>query len=743
MKKRSILLLIIVVFILSGCVTKNKRILIIAAHEDDEVIGPGIVIQRAVEKGVEVFVIVTTDGAPKEFGHGKKEAEQRKKETIEALTLIGVKKKNIIFFEYDDLGFIFEIDIKKELTRLKKQIQKIKPDIIYVHAYEGGHIDHDATHLMVVEVVNNLRDKPKLYEFIEYNAYNWGAPVPSNRDYINNRVYPARYYRATSVEEFMKKSALKKYFSQHPFQEKVRSNSSLDFSYVSVSLAGEEIAESKLKNTSKEHLLKIATVDTRLRVWNPIERENTLLPMSEMTALTVYGKHLHPDESFTSKTDFVLSSFEKYYPKTVSPTMRHGYPNKAFLNFLDPEKDPSCLKYIGLCKWHTEKLDKNRKRTCNASTDECDQFLQYTKVNCPKWLNDYYACLNYSRVYKDFIVEQYGYMPSIVNKKYKLGSYYHQVDIDEPLYGGTIQIAPHEWIDISIGIANYNEEKMSNVTLILNQNTYSSRYFNITREIGELPPKTIIFDHIEYNSNVYHSLWGESPEPVELALVISGIDHNNETIVAKKFFAVSPIRLKEDIRIMGIYNHGKPMRTKEGILDYQSAIRVQVRNYGTEEYDEPVNFSYEFPELDIYHITPAYGWSFKTYIDAYLYFDYFKYPVGTYSGKVNVIRQNGEMITQRDITIDIKKGTYEIYYDKRKYGQVKAAITNLPHNPGYKFKSCDEHPLVCLFYWPDIIRKLPNYDYSKPPAEKVAYEKQMQDLWNKSFEDFVRVFANN
>lgn len=98
-------------------VTKNRRILVVAPHCDDEILGPGGIIYQALQKGDQVKVVMMTNGDgfltaadvnfPLVFSQNKRYldlGELRQKETIAGLGVLGLAKKNILFLGYPDGG---------------------------------------------------------------------------------------------------------------------------------------------------------------------------------------------------------------------------------------------------------------------------------------------------------------------------------------------------------------------------------------------------------------------------------------------------------------------------------------------------------------------------------------------------------------------------------------------------------------------------------------------------------------
>ena len=97
--------------------TKDDRVLILAPHPDDEVIGTCGVIQKALKQNARVKVVCYTNGDSNELSFivyekrltfKKKEflhmGEVRRKETMRAMVSLGVNPADIIFLGYPDFG---------------------------------------------------------------------------------------------------------------------------------------------------------------------------------------------------------------------------------------------------------------------------------------------------------------------------------------------------------------------------------------------------------------------------------------------------------------------------------------------------------------------------------------------------------------------------------------------------------------------------------------------------------------
>jgi len=78
--------------------------LFISPHDDDVVIGAGLLIQLAEKENVPVHILIVTDGSMGYCSPEEKEsiAEIRRKETFECYQQLGIPKENIVWLGYPD-----------------------------------------------------------------------------------------------------------------------------------------------------------------------------------------------------------------------------------------------------------------------------------------------------------------------------------------------------------------------------------------------------------------------------------------------------------------------------------------------------------------------------------------------------------------------------------------------------------------------------------------------------------------
>lgn len=83
---------------------KNERFLFVSPHDDDAIIGGGLLIQELIKEGAEVHLAVTTDGSMGYCSLKEKDtiAEIRAKETLDSCKILGIPKKNVHLLKFPD-----------------------------------------------------------------------------------------------------------------------------------------------------------------------------------------------------------------------------------------------------------------------------------------------------------------------------------------------------------------------------------------------------------------------------------------------------------------------------------------------------------------------------------------------------------------------------------------------------------------------------------------------------------------
>ena len=153
----------------------GARILLLAAHPDDETIGASAILARVPGASV-VFL---TDGAPNDPQYrsphvsGSRElyACVRAEEAASALSFVDVPPERMLFLSGVDQEAIFRVaDLIDEFVPI---IREFKPSVIITHPYEGGHPDHDTAALIArisVQIARQQANSPDILEMTSYHS---------------------------------------------------------------------------------------------------------------------------------------------------------------------------------------------------------------------------------------------------------------------------------------------------------------------------------------------------------------------------------------------------------------------------------------------------------------------------------------------------------------------------------------------------------------------------------------------
>lgn len=164
----------------------NKKVLIIAAHPDDEILGCGGTIARLVREGHEAYTLILGEGITsrdekRDRAKRQKDIENLKGQIQKANKTIGVEK--IFTFDFPDNRFdsMPLLDIVKVIEDIKG---KIKPDTVFTHYQKDLNIDHQITYRAVLTASRPLPDETikEIYSFEVLSSTEWNYPLSFSPD---------------------------------------------------------------------------------------------------------------------------------------------------------------------------------------------------------------------------------------------------------------------------------------------------------------------------------------------------------------------------------------------------------------------------------------------------------------------------------------------------------------------------------------------------------------------------------
>jgi LmbE family N-acetylglucosaminyl deacetylase len=131
---------------------KNRTVLIVAAHPDDEILGCGGTIIKHVLNGDEVHVLIMAEGLTSRDVVRKahlrsKDLSQLHSKSHQTAKIMGVKNLTMCDFPDNRMDGVELLDVVKKVEEI---VENIKPDIVYTHHAGDVNIDHTVTHNAVI-----------------------------------------------------------------------------------------------------------------------------------------------------------------------------------------------------------------------------------------------------------------------------------------------------------------------------------------------------------------------------------------------------------------------------------------------------------------------------------------------------------------------------------------------------------------------------------------------------------------
>jgi len=124
-----------------------KRVLVVGAHADDEVLGCGGTMARLAAEGADVHVLLLADGETSRDGARLQEQEARKAAAADAARILGCKSTISHDFPDNRLDSVDLLDIVKVI---ELRLAELQPDTVFAHHNGDVNIDHRRVHEAVL-----------------------------------------------------------------------------------------------------------------------------------------------------------------------------------------------------------------------------------------------------------------------------------------------------------------------------------------------------------------------------------------------------------------------------------------------------------------------------------------------------------------------------------------------------------------------------------------------------------------
>lgn len=158
----------------------SKKILVIAAHPDDEVLGCGATIARHTKIGDEVHVVILAEGVTsrdesRDLKSRKSDLSELSKAAHSANKILGVKSLTLHDFPDNRMDSLDRLEVIKVVERF---IDKYRPETVYTHHAGDVNVDHRIIHEAVVTVCRPTPSQPvKTLLFFEIpSSTEWQTP---------------------------------------------------------------------------------------------------------------------------------------------------------------------------------------------------------------------------------------------------------------------------------------------------------------------------------------------------------------------------------------------------------------------------------------------------------------------------------------------------------------------------------------------------------------------------------------
>jgi len=157
------------------------RILVIAAHPDDEILGCGGTAAKLANIDNQVYTLILGEGITARYENTNcrevaQKIEELRKQMHKANQIVGIKKVFTYGFPDNKFDTVAMLDIVKTIEKVRNDI---KPDIIFTHYEKDLNVDHQITYKAVITATRPLPNETvrEIYTFEVPSSTEWAYPL--------------------------------------------------------------------------------------------------------------------------------------------------------------------------------------------------------------------------------------------------------------------------------------------------------------------------------------------------------------------------------------------------------------------------------------------------------------------------------------------------------------------------------------------------------------------------------------
>ena len=155
---------------------KRRKILIVASHPDDEVLGCGATAARLVREGHRLEILILGEGIFSRYSKRSEASTRRLVRLQENAKAVGalLGARSVRFERLPDNRFD-ELPILEIVKKVEKHIRRVRPEVVFTHHPGDLNVDHRATFRAVLTASRPVPGCPvkELYAFEVLSSTEW------------------------------------------------------------------------------------------------------------------------------------------------------------------------------------------------------------------------------------------------------------------------------------------------------------------------------------------------------------------------------------------------------------------------------------------------------------------------------------------------------------------------------------------------------------------------------------------